>query len=237
MKNNGYTKIPNAIIRSTRLTIEAKLTWMFIASMPRDYQFTVGEACGVLRINIKTWRRCVAALKEDGLIEVDMRPGKKNLYRVLPPSVSDPGSQTVPLPNETPTPPPFEYRGTHSNNKEQLKNNSLVDARARMREEVMTDAMVEMGCMSLGIDRVTYYQLADQVFNDWQFQDLPDSEWNKAHFLAVMRIKINAKRNEQRTNNKGGDGAGDALDKLNQDALKAMAALAAESRQPKVVPF
>jgi hypothetical protein len=63
MNNNGYTKIPNAIIRSHNLTVEEKLTWMYIASMPKDYQFTVGEACAVLRINVKTWRRCVANLE------------------------------------------------------------------------------------------------------------------------------------------------------------------------------
>ena len=128
--------------------------------------------------------------------------------------------------NISPKSDPTKY---NKNVEESNKNNILVDARARMREEVMTDAMVEMGCMSLGIDRGTYYQLADQVFNDWQFQDLPDQEWNKAHFLAVMRIKVNAKRNEQRATNQQ---TGDPGDKLDRDAVKAMAALAESSRQP-----
>ena len=206
MNNRGYTKIPNAIIRSDHLTVEEKLTWMYIASMPKDYQFTVGEACAVLRINVKTWRRCVANLKKDGLLAVDFNPGKKNVYRVLTPSVSDPGSKTAPLPNETPTPPPFETLGTHLYKKEQLKNID-VDARTRVREEVMSDEMVEMGCMSLGIDRGTYENLAFQVFTDWDFQNLPDSEWTKTHFLAVMRYKVadhkKSNNNGQRTNQNG----------------------------------
>lgn len=199
MNNRGYTKIPNAIIRSDNLTVEEKLTWMYIASMPKGYQFTVGEACAVLRINVKTWRRCVANLKNEGMLAVGFNPGKKNVYRVLTPSVSDPGSKTVPLPNETTTPHPFETLGTHSYNKEQLKNIDD-DARTRVREEVMSDAMVEMGCMSLGIDRGTYENLAFQVFTDWDFQNLPDGEWTKTHFLAVMRYKVS---DYKKSNNNG----------------------------------
>ena len=91
--------------------------------------------------------------------------------------------------------------------KEQKKNNIDVDARTRVREEVMSDEMVEMGCMSLGIDRGTYENLAFQVFTDWDFQNLPDSEWTKTHFLAVMRYKVadhkKSNNNGQRTNQNG----------------------------------
>lgn len=230
MNNNGYTKIPNAIIRSHNLTVEEKLTWMYIASMPKDYQFTVGEACAVLRINVKTWRRCVANLENAGLVEVDFNPGKKNAYRVLTPSFSDPGSQTAPLPNETPTPPPFETRGTHINKKDLLKN-IVVDARARIREEVMSDAMVEKGCMSLGIDRVTYENLAYKVFTDWDFQSLPDSEWNTAHFLAVMRYKVA----DYKKNNNGQ--RNDKARRAIEEGAAAIAALASKSGKPADAPF
>ena len=84
-------------------------------------------------------------------------------------------------------------------NKEQL-NNIDDDARTRVREEVMSDAMVEMGCMSLGIDRGTYENLAFQVFTDWDFQNLPDGEWTKTHFLAVMRYKVS---DYKKSNNNG----------------------------------
>jgi len=118
-------------------------------------------------------------------------------------------------------------------NKNNNKNN-ISTARARMREEVMTDMMVEAGCRSVGITPEQYTLIADEIFNDWEFQDLPDNEWTKSHFLAVMRIKANIKRNGQ---NQQTGNPGDSRAKLDQDAVKAMASLATESRRPADVPF
>ena len=103
-----------------------------------------------------------------------------------------------------------------------------------MREEVMNDMMVETGCRSVGITPEQYITIAEEIFSDWEFQDLADSEWNKAHFLAVLRIKANVKRNG---NNQQSGNASDARVKLMQDGIKAMAALAEESRHPADVPF
>ena len=208
MNNNGYTKIPNAIIRSHNLTIEEKLTWMYIASMPKDYQFTVGEACAVLRINVKTWRRCVASLANAGLVEVGFNPGKKNAYRVLTPTTSDPESQTAPLPNETHTPLPFESRGTHYNKKELLKNTSTTCAHTheRLMEELLTDGRIELAMMQHNITEERYRQLVNEILADWQFRDLPESEYNLNHFSSVLRYKvadINKKNDGQRTSQNG----------------------------------
>lgn len=121
---------------------------------------------------------------------------------------------------------PTQYYKNNKNN----KNNILNGARARMREEVMEDMMVETGCRSVGITAEQYITIANEIFNDWEFQDLPDSEWTKSHFLAVMRIKANViKRNG--TNQISGQSS-DTRTKLNEDAVKAMAALKAESQCP-----
>ena len=121
-------------------------------------------------------------------------------------------------------------------NKNNNKNNKkdISTTRARMREEVMNDMMVETGCRSVGITPEQYITIAEEIFSDWEFQDLADSECNKAHFLAVLRIKANVKRNG---NNQQAGNASDARVKLMQDGIKAMAALAAEIGKPKVVPF
>ena len=59
--------------------------------------------------------------------------------------------------------------------------------------------MVEMGCMSLEHNtRGTYENLAFQVFTDWNFRNLPDSEWTKTHFLAVMRYKVRTIKKQPR---------------------------------------
>ena len=240
MNNKGYTRIPNAIIRSRFLTVEEKMLWMYVASMPVGYRFSVREACANIRINIKTWRRCVASLKRLGLIEVDSVPGKKNVYRVLTPSVLDPGSQTVPLPNETPTPLPNETRGTHSYKKDHLKNIVVADAHTHTREDFIADALndlrVEQGCMAMRITPDEYRQLVTEVTNDWIFRNIPDEEWTLTHLLAQMRIKHNINNRNNGTNPQYS--SPDSIRaKLDADAVKAMAALASEIGKPKVVPF
>ena len=240
MNNNGYTKIPNAIIRSHNLTVEEKLTWMYIASMPNGYQFTVDEACAMLRINVKTWRRCVANLESAGLVEVGFNPGKKNAYKVLTPTTSDPGSQTAPLPNETPTPLPFETRGTHTYNKDLLNNTTTTTtcacAREKLMQELLTDARIELAMMQHHIAEEQYRRMVAEILADWQFRDLPDSDYNLTHFSSVMRYKV-ANNNRNNGNNQQSGQPSDIRAKLDADAAKAMAALAAEIGKPKIVPF
>jgi hypothetical protein len=124
----------------------------------------------------------------------------------------------------------------NKNNNKNNKNDSL-EMRARMREEVMQDMMVETGCRSVGITVEQYKTIAEEIFNDWTFQNLPDNEWTKGHFLAVMRIKANVKRNGQQQNNGNAGSGNDARVKLQQDAAKAMAALASGGEQAQAVPF
>lgn len=206
MNNNGYTKIPNAIIRLATISPSERSAWCLIASLPNGYELSVNDACAMLGINQKTWRQCVAVLVKRNMVTVESVPGHANVYSVTPaenwdttPSKNWYSQKTEGVPKNGTPPIPKNGRGTHSYNKEQLKNIDD-DARARIREEVMSDAMVEMGCMSLGIDRGTYENLAFQVFTDWDFQNLPDGEWTKTHFLAVMRYKVS---DYKKSNNNG----------------------------------
>ena len=119
------------------------------------------------------------------------------------------------------------------NNKKDNKNNCVVDAHTR--EEFIADALnglrVEQGCMAMGVTPDEYRQLVTEVTNDWIFRQLPDNEWTLTHLLSQMRIKHNINNR----NNGNNQIAGQQIDprvKLAQDAVKAMAALAEESRQP-----
>lgn len=206
MNNRGYTKIPNAIIRMATISPSERSAWCLIASLPNGYELSVNDACAMLGINQKTWRQCVAVLVKRNMVTVESVPGHANVYSVTPaenwdttPSKNWYSQKTEGVPKNGTPPLPKNGRGTHSYNKELLKNIDD-DARTRVREEVMSDAMVEMGCMSLGIDRGTYENLAFQVFTDWDFQNLPDGEWTKTHFLAVMRYKVS---DYKKSNNNG----------------------------------
>lgn len=125
-------------------------------------------------------------------------------------------------------------------NKNINKNNNCV-AESRTREEFIADALndlrVEQGCMAMRITREEYRQLVTEVTNDWIFRNLPDNEWTLTHLLAQMRIKQNINNRNNGTTNQFTGSTSDPRVKLDQDAVKAMAALAAQSQRPKVVPF
>lgn len=187
----GFTKAPNDILRSPFLSAGAKVAWLLIAGMPDGYHPTREQWMEMLGVKEKrTWWRVVNELKSAGLIQVDV-VGSRRHYTALPM-----GAENTPIDgcrNDT-------YMGVENTpstgventpyiktNKEQLKTNG--ETRARMREEVTGDMMVEMGCRSCGITQEQYHRLAQEIFNDWEFSDFPDSEWSKHHFLSVLRIK------------------------------------------------
>ena len=125
----------------------------------------------------------------------------------------------------------------YKNNKNIQENIVVADAHARTHEEFIADALndlrVEQGCMAMRITAEEYRQLVTEVTNDWNFRNIPDNEWTLTHLLAQMRIKNNINNR----NNGQHQPTGDPIDKLNRDALKAMAALAASSKRPKNIPF
>ncbi len=215
MHNNGFTKVPNAIIRSSVLSITEKAVWCYIASMPDRYRYSVRSACMTLHIGDKTWRRAIIKLEKFGLISVRHKPGMTTVYEAsknalgwnLPPSQMTRGSNDTSSqltsgssdPSGQLTAPPLVkgQQVTHINNKEKLNNNDD-DTRAHLREkfehEVMIDENIELACMSCSITKAQYNELAAAIIAEWKFKDLPDSEWTKNHFISVLRHKVNSNK-------------------------------------------
>ena len=198
MHDNGFTMVPNAIIRSSELSVSEKAVWSYIASMPNGYRYTVRSACDTLHINEKTWCRCVCKLERKGLVSVKSVPGQTNVYEAVryTPEWEETPTKIVGSSNGTPTkiavpPPPNEYPTTHYNKKKQLNNNVDDDTRKKLEQEVMIDLNIELACKSCGITAEEYRQLAEKIIADWRFQDLEDSEWTKKHFMSVLRHKVN----------------------------------------------
>ena len=198
MNDKGFTMVPNAIIRSSELSVSDKAVWNFIASMPNGYRYTVRSACDTLHINEKTWCRCVCKLERKGLVSVKSVPGQTNVYEAVrdTPLREETPTKIVGSSNGTPTkiavpPPPNEYPTTHYNKKKQLNNNVDDDTRKKLELEVMIDLNIELACKSCGITAEEYRHLAEKIIADWKFQDLEDSEWTKKHFMSVLRHKVN----------------------------------------------
>ena len=128
---------------------------------------------------------------------------------------------------------------THIKNKNN-KEVVVANAHARTHEEfvanALTDLSVERGCMAMRIAPDQYRQLVTEVTNDWEYRQLPESEWTLTHLLAQMRIKHNINNRNNGQHQPTGQPS-DPIDKLNRDAVKAMAALAESSRRSKEVPF
>ena len=212
-------------MRNASIPPIAKVVWSLIAGMRDDYRPTIARYCEMVPCHPDTWRATVKMLESYGMITVERvanwvkysaitdtskwsTPNKDGMKISHPMKISEGMKKSHPKGMKI-----SEGEGMKISHpleehiKEQKKNNIDVDARTRVREEVMSDEMLEMGCMSLGIDRGTYENLAFQVFTDWDFQNLPDSEWTKTHFLAVMRYKVadykKNNNNGQRTNQNG----------------------------------
>ena len=215
MHNNGFTKVPNAIIRSSVFSIAEKAVWCYIASMPDGYRYSVRSACMTLHIGDKTWRRAIIKLEKLGLISVRHMLGMKTVYQAsknalgwnLPPSQLTSGSNDSSV--QLTAPPQVNgQQVTHINNKELLNNNVDDDTCAHIREkfehEVMIDENIKLACKSCGITKAQYMELAVAIIAEWKFKDLPDSEWTKNHFISVLRYKVKNQKyfkNEENSRN------------------------------------
>lgn len=202
---DGYVKAPHDIVRDPSLSATAKVAWLLIAGMPEGYHPTREQWMAMLPCdNKRTWWKVINELEQAGLVEVES-VGPRRIYRA-----KMMGAKNAPITRKDRckkctdigaknTPILGAKNAPIKKNIEEQKNNP-VDVRARLREEVTQDAMVEMGCRSVGLSLAEYHSLAQEIFNDWTFQDTPDSEWSKQHFLAVLRIKA---RELRRQNNNG----------------------------------
>lgn len=227
-QQEGYTKAPHSILRDPSLSMAAKVAWLLIAGMSDGYHPTREQWMAMMPCGDKrTWWKVIRELENAGLVEVT-RQGPKKCYKAIFNGVkqhqtngvkphrkrvqnnTERGCETTPNERCETTPKERCEITPYKKNiiEEQEKNSD--DARARLREEVTQDMMVEMGCRSVGISPELYNTLSQEIFNDWEFQNTPDSEWTKAHFLSVLRIKArelnrqqqyettSAKRNDRR---------------------------------------
>lgn len=244
MNSNGYTKIPNAIIRLATISPSERSAWCLIASLPQGYALSTNAACAMLGINPKTWRQCVADLKRRGMITVESVPGHANVYSVTSaenwdttPAKNWYTQKTAPLPKIGTPPMPKNGRG---NNKDLLNNSTTTTtcacARERLIAELLTDARIELAMMQHHITEDEYRQMVAEIIADWQFRDLPESDYNLNHFSSVLRYKVqNINRNNG--NNQQSGQPSDPRAKLDADAAKAMATFASRIGKPKIVPF
>ena len=133
---------------------------------------------------------------------------------------------------------PIQY---NKNNKNNNKNNCVVDAHTHTREDFIADALndlrVEQGCMAMRITPDVYRQLVTEVTNDWIFRNIPDNEWTLTHLLAQMRIKhnINNRKNGERQTN--GSAGNSSRSRLAREYAAEMASLTAEGQRTEKVPF
>ena len=195
MHDKGFTMVPNAIIRSSVLSIAEKAVWNYIASMPDGYRYSIRSACKTLHIGDKIWRRAIIKLEKLGLISVRHVLGRATVYEASKDAL---GWNATP--SQLTTPPLVnEQQVTHYNKKKLLNNNVDDDTCAHMREklehEVMIDGNIELACKSCGITQAQYMELATAIIAEWKFKDLPDSEWTKNHFISVLRYKVNGLKN------------------------------------------
>lgn len=197
MHDKGFTMVPNAIIRSSALSVAEKAVWNYIASMPSGYRYSIHSACKTLHMGDKIWRRAIIKLEKLGLISVRHELGKATVYEAskdalewnaTPRQITSGSNDT---PSQLTTPPLVnEQQVTHINKKKLLNNNVDDDTRKKLEQEVMIDLNIELTCKSCGITAEEYRQLAEKIIADWKFQDLPDNEWTKKHFMSVLRYKV-----------------------------------------------
>ena len=190
--------VPNVIIRSSELSVAEKAVWNYIASMPSGYRYSIHSACKMLHMGDKIWRRAIIKLEKLGLISVRHELGKATVYEASKDALgwNATPSQITSGSNDTPsqlTTPPLvnEQQVTHINKKKLLNNNVDDDTRKKLEQEVMIDLNIELACKSCGITAEEYRRLAEKIIADWKFQDLPDNEWTKKHFMSVLRYKVN----------------------------------------------
>ena len=254
MNNNGYTRIPHELMRNPNLPPIAKVVWSLIAGMSPRFNATMSQYCKMVACHPNTWRSIIKMLELFGMVSVEYRANGVTYTAITDTSKWMIEGNKICNPNKN-------CKGNKNCNgkgnkncdamgnkicnpseehiSEEQKNNNIVVANthARTHEEFIADALndlrVEQGCMAMRITRDEYRQLVTEVINDWEFRNIPDNEWTLTHLLAQMRIKSNINNR----NNGQHQPTGDPIDKLNRDAIKAMAALAEASKRTKDIPF
>ena len=256
--NNGYTRIPHELMRNPNLPPIAKVVWSLIAGMRPGFDATLSQYCKMVACHPDTWRSIIKMLELFGMVSVEHLPNGVKYSVITDTSkwsipekegmkISHPMKNSKGRKNSHPkgmkisegegmkiSHPSEEYIS-----EEQKKNTTTTTCacvREKLTSELLTDGRIELAMMQHHITEQQYRQFVDEILADWQFRDLPDSDYNLTHFSSVLRYKV-ANINRNNGNNTQSSSADRIRAKLDADAVKAMAALAAESRQPKIIPF
>jgi hypothetical protein len=255
---NGWIKIHRQILEWEHFNepsvVTVFLTLLLNADRDGKTEISLGGLSSATGLSINTVRTALAKLVGSGEISRSFVKGQNTTTTITNWSEYQVGQKLThrerkgvsknDIPVYQKLTHPISKIDTHNKNNKNIQESIVVaDAHARTREEFIADALndlrVEQGCMAMRITPEQYRQLVTEVTNDWIFRNLPDSEWTLTHLLAQMRIKnnINNRNNGRQQTNGGAGQPGDARVKLNQDAIKAMVALAEESRHPADLPY
>ena len=221
--NNGYTRIPHELMRNPNLPPIAKVVWSLIAGMAPGFNATLSQYCKMVACHPDTWRSIIKMLELFGMVSVEHLPngvkysaitdtskwsipekegmkishpmkishGRKNSYRK---GMKISGGEGMKISH------PSEEHITE----EQKKNNSTTTcacARERLMAELLTDGRIELAMMQHRITEEQYRRMVAEILADWQFRDLPESDYNLNHFSNVLRYKVaNNNRNNGQQN-------------------------------------
>jgi len=254
---DGYTRIPNELMRNPDLPPIAKVVWSLIAGMKPSFDATLSQYCKMVKCHPNTWRSVIKMLELFGMVSIEYRANgvaytaitDTSKWMIVGNKICDHNKNCEGNKNCNGEGNKNCYEGgnkicdpSEEHITEEHKNNNIVvaDAHARTHEEfvanALTDMAVERGCMAMRITREEYRQLLTEVINDWEYRQLPDNDWTLTHLLAQMRIKHNI-NNRSNGNNRQSGQTLNTRDRLAQDAVKAMAALAEESGRADEPPF
>lgn len=243
-------------MRNPNLPPIAKVVWSLIAGMRPGFNATLSQYCKMVACHPDTWRSIIKMLELFGMVSVEHSPNGVKYSAVtdtekwrIPAKegmkISHPMKNSKGMKNSHPKGMKISQgegmKISHPSEEQiekQKKTTSTTCACAREKlvAELLTDARIELAMMQHHITVEQYRQLVKDIIADWQFRDLPDSDYNLNHFSSVLRYKVES-INRQNGNNTQPGHPIDPRTKLDQDAAKAMAALAAEIGKPKIVPF
>ena len=242
-------------MRNPNLPPIAKVVWSLIAGMSPRFNATLNQFCTMVACHPDTWRSTVKTLEKYGMISVEHSPnGVKysavtdtSKWKIQPKEgmkISHPMKNSQGMKNSHPKGMKISQgegmKISHPSEEqieEQKKNNTTTTcacAREKLVAELLTDARIELAMMQHHITVEQYRQIVKDIIADWQFRDLPDSDYNLNHFSSVLRYKV---ASINRNNGQYQQTGNDIRAKLDQDAVKAMAALASRSQRTEEVPF
>ena len=218
---DGYTRIPNELMRNPDLPPIAKVVWSLIAGMRPGFNATLSQYCKMVACHPDTWRSVIKMLELFGTVSVERLPNGVSYSAITDTSkwsIPEKEGMKISHPMKISQGRKNSYRKgmkisggegmkiSHPSEEhiEEQKNNSTTTcacARERLMAELLTDGRIELAMMQHHITEEQYRQMVGDIIADWQFRDLPDSDYNLNHFSSVLRYRVTAiKRNNGQQN-------------------------------------